>query len=167
MTPELRRATVADAAEVAALTGAGFATYRSFASPSWEPPEPTLTETAERLSRDGAWGVVAETGGDVVGVGAFEPAREGVTGAVVIDGLAHVWAIFVAQPYWGDGTATALLGAVTAEMRSQGFGEARLYTPAGQARARRFYAREGWAERGAPALVPEIGLELIELRRGL
>ena len=50
-------------------------------------------------------------------------------------------------------------------MAGQGFTEARLYTPALQARARRFYAREGWTERGESFWVGELGLDLVELRR--
>jgi GNAT superfamily N-acetyltransferase len=89
-----------------------------------------------------------------------------VEGPLIAD-LAHVWAVFVAREHWGDGTGTALLRALTEQMRAQGFGSARLYTPAGQARARRFYAREGWTDQGPPELVAAIGLELVELRRAL
>ena len=41
----------------------------------------------------------------------------------------------------------------------------RLFTPAGHARARRFYEREGWEPRGEPTLEEPLGLELIEYRR--
>jgi GNAT superfamily N-acetyltransferase len=166
MPPELRRASATDVAGIVALADAAFAGYRSFAPPGWEAPAQTVSDTAGRLGRDGAWAVVASAGGAIVGVGAFEPAREGRVGELM-EGLAHVWAVFVAAAHWGDGTATAILAALTREMRRRGFGEARLYTPTGQARARRFYAREGWTERGAPAPAPEIGLELVELRRAL
>jgi hypothetical protein len=43
----------------------------------------------------------------------------------------------------------------------------RLYTPARHARARAFYAREGWAQEGEPTYEPMLGLELVELRRAL
>jgi GNAT superfamily N-acetyltransferase len=166
MRPELRRATVADAGVFAALTAAGFESYRSFAPEGWEPRPPTLTDTAERLARAGTWGVVAEVAGSAVGVGAFEPARADVVEGLLIGDLAHIWAVFVVQEYWGDGTATEVLRVLTEEMREEEFREGRLYTPAGQARARRFYAREGWTEQGGPSPAP-LGLELVELRRAL
>jgi hypothetical protein len=43
----------------------------------------------------------------------------------------------------------------------------RLYTPEGQARARAFYRRQGWRERGGAFAEPELGLRLLELRRPL
>jgi hypothetical protein len=52
-------------------------------------------------------------------------------------------------------------------MRANGFPEARLYTPVGQARARAFYAREGWREVGPSDAAAELGLDVLELRRAL
>lgn len=117
----------------------------------------------ERLAN--GWGVVAEDDGVIVGLGAFEPAREEVREGALMPGLAHVWAIFVRETHWGVGIATALLATVTAEIARQGYAEARLYTPALQARARRFYAREGWRELGEPFAVEALGLDMVELRR--
>lgn len=162
---ELRPATPADAEAIAAVTLAGFETYRSFAPEGWEPPTEGPDRAGTRLEAQGAWGVVAVAADDVVGVGAFEPAREGQIGGPLIPGLAHIWAIFVAESHWGTGAATMLLAAATSEIWARDFVEARLFTPAGQARARAFYAREGWREVTQPFLVPDLGLELVELRR--
>jgi hypothetical protein len=52
------------------------------------------------------------------------------------------------------------------EAARRGFPTIRLFTPVGQARARRFYEREGWEERGEPFDAP-LGLSLIEYRREL
>jgi hypothetical protein len=52
-------------------------------------------------------------------------------------------------------------------MRERGYREARLFTPAGQARARAFYGREGWREVGGPFHAPEFDLDILELRRPL
>ena len=82
-------------------------------------------------------------------------------------GLAHVWAVFVAESYWGQGIARRLLAALTDHIRDAGFAGARLYVAAGQARARAFYAREGWREVTRPFLVEKLGLELLEMRRSL
>lgn len=164
MPTALRPATPADAEAITAVTRAGFETYRSFAPEGWSPPSETPDDTRSRLTAEGAWGVVAVGSEKVVAVGAFEPARDGFKGPL-IPGLAHIWAIFVAESHWGAGVATKVLAATTTEIWTRGFPEARLFTPAGQARARRFYAREGWNETTAPFLVPDLGLELVELRR--
>jgi GNAT superfamily N-acetyltransferase len=161
----LRPATPADAEAIHGVIAAGFATYRRFAPEGWEPPTQGPDRAGTRLDAPGAWGVVAVDSARVVGVGAFEPAREGVIEGPLIPGLAHIWAIFVGESHWGSGVAIELLAATTTEIWTQGFAEARLFTPAGQARARHFYAREGWRETTAPFLVPELGLELVELRR--
>ena len=161
----LRRAAAEDAAAIGAVVRAGFETYRSFAPAGWQPPAQGPDRSGSRLQAAGAWGVVAVDAGRVVGVGAFDPGREGPIDGRLIPGLAHIWAIFVAESHWGTGAATAILAATVAEIAGRGYAEVRLFTPAGQARARRFYVREGFTETTAPFLVPELGLELVELRR--
>lgn len=162
---ELRSATTDDAEAGWGLMREGFEHYRSFGIEGYAPPEQPVEDFAARLGARGAWGTVAVDGGAVVGIGAFEPAREQPREGPLVEGLAHVWAIFVAGTHWGTGAGTALLGAVTGEIHRQGYAEARLFTPARHARARRFYAREGWTERGEPFAVAELGLDMVELRR--
>jgi hypothetical protein len=53
------------------------------------------------------------------------------------------------------------------EARARAFTAMRLFTPAGQARARRFYEREGWSAVGGAFLVPALGLEVVEYRYAL
>ena len=62
----LRPAEPADAAVIAAITAAGFETYRSFAPPNWSPWVPTAQETLERFGIEGAHSVVAVAGDDIV-----------------------------------------------------------------------------------------------------
>lgn len=163
----LRPPVPSDEAAITAVTLAGFETYRAFAGDDWSPPTDMVDAgVTQRLQRPGGWGVVATDDGAVVGFGAFEPARDGPDGPL-IDGLAHVWAVFAAPSHWGTGVAAEILGALTAEMARGGFPEARLFTPAGQTRARRFYAREGWTEHGEPIWVEALGLDVVELRRPL
>lgn len=165
MAPELRRSTPEDAAACHAVTQAGLATYRSFAGPGYRPPPERADDLGARLAR--SWGVVAEDGGEVVAFGAFEPARADVRTGPLVPGLAHVWAVFAAPSHWGTGVAAAVLEALVAAMRGQGHEEARLYTPALHLRARRFYEREGWEQRGEPFNEPALGLDLVQLRRAL
>jgi GNAT superfamily N-acetyltransferase len=163
----LREATEADAEAVLALTREGFETYRSFAPAGWEPPPETARDLADRLAAPGAWGVVAVQAGALAGFGAFEPARENARDGELVPGLAHVWAVFVAPAHWGSGLATAILMALTDHIADAGVTQARLLTPAGQGRARAFYAREGWREITGPFPVAELGLDLVELRRSI
>jgi hypothetical protein len=51
--------------------------------------------------------------------------------------------------------------------RERGFTAIRLFTPTGQARARRFYEREGWTVNGEPFCDPGFGLQLVEYHRSL
>jgi GNAT superfamily N-acetyltransferase len=161
-----------DAQPAHEVTMAGFATYRAFAPHGWEPPADMAADGAtERLSREGAYGVAALDDGVVVGFAAYEPAREetpdqGFSGPL-IPGLAHLWAVFVAESHWGHGVATELLADLIDHIRAAGFGEARLYVAAGQARARAFYAREGWHETTAPYTVEKLGLAVLEMRRSI
>jgi GNAT superfamily N-acetyltransferase len=60
--------------------------------------------------------------------------------------------------------ATALHAAVVREARERGFTAMRLFTPAAQARARRFYEREGWTVLGDASDAPEFGMPLVEYR---
>jgi GNAT superfamily N-acetyltransferase len=62
--------------------------------------------------------------------------------------------------------ASQLLARVTNTAVSRGFTAMRLFVPAGQARARRFYAREGFVALGSP-FDPGTGLPVLECRRSL
>ena len=82
-------------------------------------------------------------------------------------GLAHFRQLFVVQAHWGTGLADQLHGAALDEARARGFTGMRLFTPAAQQRARRFYEREGWALARPPAFDDRIGLDIAEYRRAL
>jgi GNAT superfamily N-acetyltransferase len=137
-----RRAHPGDAPAAMAVVQAGFETYRAFAPAGWVPPDETREEELERsraeLADPRTTAFVAEDGGRVVGhvrmVLAAAPSPDGTTPD------RHLRHLFVLEPYWGTGIAKTLHDLVVAELR----GTARLYTPEPQARARRFYEREGW-----------------------
>ena len=73
--------------------------------------------------------------------------------------------------WWGSGLASRLHRLALEEAARQGYETIRLYTPVGQARARAFYAREGWVPAPPPAgrafAEPLLGLDLLEYRRAL
>jgi hypothetical protein len=60
--------------------------------------------------------------------------------------------------------AHALHAAALDEARERGLTEQRLFVATGQARARRFYEREGWSFAGDPFDDPVPGLTVIEYR---
>ena len=64
-------------------------------------------------------------------------------------GGVYLWHLFTRPAWWGTGLAAGLHDAFLAEARARGYRTARLHTPAGHARARRFYERRGWRVSGA------------------
>ena len=103
---------------------------------------------------------------EVVGHCSFLPAAQW-RGGDPDPGLAHLWQLFVRQAHWGSGAARALLAAAVDAAAERGFDRMRLFAAAGQARARRFYEREGWTAPAPPALDPAFGMETVEYRRTL
>jgi len=97
---------------------------------AWEDPERT-----ERV-------LVAEQEGRVVGFAVHGPDRDGPasTGELV--------AINVHPDVFGTGVGTRLLAAAKEELRGAGFARAVLWVVPANARARRFYVREGWTHDG-------------------
>jgi GNAT superfamily N-acetyltransferase len=81
--------------------------------------------------------------------------------------LAHLRNLFISRDHWGSGLARELHDAAVAEARRRGFREIRLFAAAGQARARRFYEREGWVQAGEPAYDPRPDLVMVEYRLAL
>jgi len=162
--PELtfREATAVDAPEMAETVGIGFDTYRSFAPPGWEPP-PFAVEVAairSRMAGGDAWALLARDGDGPAGHIALlaDPAP----------GTAYLWQLFLRPPHWGTGLADRLHEAFLEASRVRGYERARLRTPLGQARSRRFYERNGWRTDGVASFEDTLGLELlVYTRKGL
>jgi GNAT superfamily N-acetyltransferase len=131
----LRRAGVDDAAAIAETLAIGFDGYREFAAYGWQPPDtlsaPELARVRARLATSATWAMIAEEARLVAGHAGFFP-QPGVPGS------AHLWALFIRPPWWGAGLAAELLAEATAAAIARGYRRMRLYTPRGQARARRF-----------------------------
>lgn len=165
-----RPATPADAPGIAALAIGGIRGYTTFAPEGWVPPgddaEAELTGELVRRLGESAWGFVAEDVGMLAGVATLLPAPD-ANKPDPDPALVHLWQLFVAEPHWGSGLAVALHAAGLDSAAARGFTSARLFTPAGQARSRRFYEREGWAAAGAPFHDERIGFEVVEYRRPL
>jgi GNAT superfamily N-acetyltransferase len=163
---ELRRATAADAEALARGAVEGVEDYPAFAPPGWSGPsyDHELAETRVLLADPDYHCLVAEAEGAVVGQVTVVPAATAVR-PVPDPSLAHLRNLYVARARWGSGLAAALLEAAETDARERGFAAMRLFVAEGQARARRFYGREGWAPQGEPFLDPAPGLPMVEYRR--
>jgi len=161
-----RQAELADVGAVGEAVIRGFDGYRSFAPAGWEPPGAVgEVERIRGLMTSGdLWCELAERDGAWAGVVAFTPVSASF--APVDDPrLAHLRYLFVEPEWWGSGLAVVLHRRVLEEATRRGYTAMRLFTPAEQLRARRFYEREGWREGGeAPAAG---GLPTVQYRRAL
>ena len=164
----IRAATPDDAEAMDALAVAGIATYRDFAPPGWTAPAAgDVTRLRAWLESEDAFALIAEDDdGAQAGHVMFVPA---IRARVPSDdpALAHLGQLFLRPDHWGTGLAAVLLRRATAEAARRGFTAMRLFSAAGQRRARRFYEREGWSVAGAPHLEADIGLDIVEFRRPL
>lgn len=164
----VRPATPADAPRLVELRVEGFETYRSFAPDGWEPPAAAVgdpVELAEQLTDPTYRAAVAEGGGCVVGFAACLPATASWA-QVDDDELAHLLNLFVTAASWGSPAAALLHAWALDDARNRGFTRMRLFCAEGQARARRFYGREGWEVRGPVEGAP-LGIPVVEYRRAL
>jgi ribosomal protein S18 acetylase RimI-like enzyme len=165
----IRPATLADVPVLSETVRQGFDGYRAFLPPGWEPPASEFEEAriTERLGLEDTWCQIALDGAEVAGHVAFLAAREQTNERPVIPGLAHLWMLFIRERWWGSGLAPHLLRLAVAEAAVRGYVTMRLFTPAGQARARAFYEREGFTVAGDPRWEPMLAFDLVEYRRDL
>ncbi len=166
---ELRRATLDDAEIMLETMQIGFASFRAWAGPSFDPPSAALElpRIREGLQRPSTWALLAFSGDEPAGHVAVTQAREREDPRPDILGLAHLWTLFVRPPWWGSGLARRLNQLAVAEAAGRGYERMRLHTPVGNARARAFYEREGWSTDGVAIPEPLLGIDLMEYRRDL
>ena len=157
-----------DIDELAAMVADVCVGYRLFASPGWEPP--AVDEQVRVLQRwiedPDFWGERACVEGALAGHATVIPAVRHSFRPVSDTSLAHLGHLFVKPEHWGSGVAPELLAHATGAALAGGFSSMRLFVPAGQARARRFYEREGFVE-GGEAFEGGLGLPALEYRRPL
>jgi GNAT superfamily N-acetyltransferase len=147
----IRAAEPADAEALVDRMLAAFEGYRAIAPAGWEPPDERvhLERLRGEIADPDAFTLIAEGAGHVHWVPLGDP----------VD--IHLRHLFIDPPYWGTGLARELHRAA---IEAMGGRTARLYTPVGQARARRFYEREGWTHVGDEA-GGHFGMPFSEYRR--
>jgi GNAT superfamily N-acetyltransferase len=157
-----------DAASLAAVLVEGFETYRAFAPQEWRAPgvQDVANDLATRLETPSVWCLLAEQRSRVAGYVSLLPAAE-ARRPISDPRLAHFWILFVRGPWWGSGLADRLHRAACDAAMTRSFTAMRLFTPAKQGRARRFYEREGWTLADGPYADDELGLSIVEYRRTL
>jgi GNAT superfamily N-acetyltransferase len=161
----LRTATLDDAERLARCVADGFAAYREFAPPDWEPPtyELQLRLFEGALPDPSVYCLLAESGDELAGVVAIQPGSFAPMG--LPDEAAFLWRLFVEPPFHGAGVAKVLHDEGLGEAAERGYSVIHLLAAAGQVRARRFYEREGWVLRGEPFVQEGFGMDVVEYRR--
>ena len=99
-----------DAETLAETVRLGFASFRAWAGPAFDPPPAAieLPRIREGLERPSTWALLALSGGEPAGHVAMTQAREREEPRADIPGLAHLWMLFVRPPWWGSGLAARL-----------------------------------------------------------
>jgi GNAT superfamily N-acetyltransferase len=96
------------------------------------------------LGQRGTW-VAEETGADaegrrIVGYSSFGPCRD----EDAAEGTGELYALYVSKERWGTGLARELLARALADLAARALLPVALWVLTGNARARRFYEREGF-----------------------
>jgi GNAT superfamily N-acetyltransferase len=143
---------LSDIDQVAALVADSFVGYRAFAPVDWYPAQASEQVLVLQgwIAQPGFWGELASDDRGLAGHATFIPANRHSFQAAPDPALAHLGHLFVEQRYWGSGVATQLLANARTAGSERGFTAMRLFVPAGQERARRFYSREGFTAVGEP-----------------
>jgi|GEM_PF-289606 len=162
----LREAVPDDAPRIARAAEQALAGYRYLSPPGWTPP--AMRDERDRLEHPSYRCVLAEPGGVLAGHVGWWPAVDSTHGSDD-PGLIHLRQLFVHPGWWGSGLADRLLAIATDRCAAAGFTGMRLFTPAAQGRARRFYERHGWRAAGPPDArgTPGLGIPTIEYVREL
>lgn len=170
---DLRAPAPGDEPAIAQLVAVCDESYRDWAPPGWEPPEPgrELDRWRGRIT-DGSWWtrIAIEPGGRVVGLVCFtqavvqrgeaDSARHGDPGVEPIPQRGHISAVFTHPERWREGIAVAMVAAAEAQMRAEGYREVQLWTPR-DAPARLFYEASGWQRDGREQWLAELSLPLV------
>ena len=103
--------------------------------------------------------VLAIQQGAICGFATIAPARDADA-----QGRGELRALYVDPNNWGQGVGVALIAAARRRLAQQGFGTAILWVLDSNARAYRFYSKDGWLADGARRMEKLWGVLVQELR---
>ena len=105
--------------------------------------------------------LVAEAGGQVVGMAHTGPTRDE---DLVADSVGGLFAIYVDPAHWDGGHGRNLMVAALNDMRMHGFETAALWVLDTNERGRAFYEKGGWLADGSVKIDESFGDPLREVR---
>jgi ribosomal protein S18 acetylase RimI-like enzyme len=114
---------------------------------------------SEAAPRHQMW--VLDEGAGIVGFASTGPNRNE---ELLAEGAGELWAIYLHPDTFGRRLGVPLLERAVQGMRDDGFSFATLWVLEGNARARRFYEREGWEHDGAIKSEAHEGVTLPSVR---
>lgn len=117
--------------------------------------------TLEIIDRSRAGILVADSDAGVVGFANYGRSRDADADPVRTGQLA---AIYLLPQAWGTGTGRELMAAAVDGLAALGYAEATLWVLDSNDRARRFYAKAGWAEDAITRVDDSLGVTLNEVR---
>ena len=150
---EIRRASVSDAAEIAAVH---VRTWQAAYQNVFGTERLAGLDTPRRIA---GWTRALEEGESI-----FVADDDGSVVGFVALGACEVRAIYALPEAWGSGAGPDLMRAAIAQLRDDGCVEAFLWVLEDNPRARRFYEREGWSLDGGRREGEHLGLETAEMR---
>ena len=118
------------------------------------------------LQEPGAFLLVADEAGRVVGMGLAVQTRSDDGAGPPVPGDCFVSLIYIAPDRWGEGLGGKVVDAVLAEARAQGYGRVQLWTQADNVRAQRLYESRDFRRSGREALDPH-GAVIVQYARPL
>lgn len=108
--------------------------------------------------------IVATEAGAICGFATVAPARD-----PDVPDHGELCALYVDPDWWGRGIGATLVSAARARLAAQGFRDAVLWTLKGNARAERFYLKDGWVPEGLQRTnsVWDVVIDEVRYRRAL
>ncbi len=124
------------------------------------PPSVSVERVRGYARRTGAFLLVADSAGEVVGMALVTPAGSRPAEVAVVQ------MVSVVPERWGEGIGGKLVAAALAEARVRGFERAHLWTHADDERVRRLYEGRGFGRTG-PRVAGESGEPIVLYERPL
>ena len=150
---EIRRASVADAADIANVH---VRTWQAAYDHIFGSERLAELDVSRRVA---GWTRVLDDGEPV-----FVADDDGRVVGFVSVGACELYAIYALPETWGSGAGHELMRAALEQLRGEGCGEAFLWVLEDNPRARRFYEREGWELDGERKEDDFLGVRVAEVR---